>query len=176
MTWKHGNYSFREPPFKDGDVVEGGNYCQLRPGTAICAAVTKLTITGGNFVNCIPQPGWTCTGGNWCQIEHCTHDRPELIDKGLKVCAEDCEHRSAAKVERVVDEREYRDKLTEAKDIAKPIQLADIAVEKSIDADGVTLQAFKVSEYEYKSKVVSGGSAVRKGNWTGVVADEEAVK
>jgi len=159
-TWKHGNYSFRDPPFKDGDVVEGGNYCQLEPGTAICAAVETLTIIGGNFVNCIPQAGWTVTGGNWCQIGYCTHDRPELIDKGLKPCADDCEHRSAAKVERAVDEREYRDKLAEAKDIAKPIQLADLAVEKSVDADGVTLQAFKVSEYEYKSTVTQTGKPV----------------
>ena len=159
---KSGNFSFKEPPFKDGDVVEGGNFTQLVPHTEICSKVTKLTINGGNFVNCRPQDGWILNGGNWCQVEFCTNERPELVERGLTTCAADCKHQSPEKVERVVDEDEYRQKKLEAKDITKPITDDDLVVEKAVDADGVTVQVFKVSEHEHKSGLVSTGGRIRK--------------
>lgn len=115
-TIKHGNWVCKKPPFADGDVVEGGNFHQLLPNTAICAAVTNLTIHGGNFVNCLPQPTWTIDGGNWAQIEFCSHGRPDLIPRGLPACPEVCIHRSPAKVERTVEEKEYHEKMEEARD------------------------------------------------------------
>jgi len=162
MIWKSGNYSFKEPPFKDGDVVEGGNFTQLAPHTEICKAVTKLTVNGGNFVNCRPQDGWTLNGGNWCQIDFCTNERPELIERGLQPCATDCKHRSSEKIEREVDEEEYREKKIEVKDIKLPITDDDLAIEKSVNADGITVQKFRVSEYEHKSGLISTGGRIRK--------------
>jgi hypothetical protein len=156
------NFSFKDPPFKDGDVIEGGNYTQLVPHTLICEGVKNLTINGGNFVNCKPQPGWILNGGNWCQVEYCSHERPDLIIEGLDLCVENCKHRSAEKVERDVDEAEYRKKKLEAKDAELPITDGDLSVEKAADVDGVTVQVFKVSEYEYKSPLVSTGGRIRK--------------
>ena len=31
-----GNWSWREPPLKDGDIIKGGNFSQSVPGTEIC--------------------------------------------------------------------------------------------------------------------------------------------
>jgi len=213
MTHTSGNYSFKEPPFEDGDTVEGGNYTQLRPGTEICKSVTGLTILGGNFVNCVPPPGWKCEGGNWCQKDFCSHASPHLVVDATKACpvcktpvdsmihpdgleeitcpnvecpfrikfgrpyskkalvvpcADDCEHRSAEKIERVVEEPEYREKLAEAKDPKASLSLDDLSIDKREDADGITVQTFKVRKYEYVATVVQTGSKVRKGNWQGV--------
>ena len=154
---KSGNFSFKEPPFKDGDVVEGGNYTQLVPYTDICKDIKTLTVNGGNFINCKPQDGWIINGGNWCQVEFCSQDRPELIERGLTPCAADCGHKSKDKIEREVDEIEYRKKSAEANDIKSAITIEDLSIDKSVDADGVTVQVFKVSEYEYKPSIVQKG-------------------
>ena len=154
---KSGNFSFKEPPFKNGDIVEGGNYSQLTPHTEICKNVTILTVNGGNFCNCKPQDGWILNGGNWCQIEFCTHDRPELIEKGLTPCVADCGHKSKDKIERDVDEPEYRKKAAEVQDIKSSITAEDLSIDKTVDTDGVTVQKFKVSEYEYKPSIVQKG-------------------
>ena len=163
---KSGNFSFSEPPLKNGDVVEGGNFSQLVPHTEICKGVTKITINGGNFVNCKPQDDWIINGGNWCQKEYCTNELPELIERGLTPCAVDCKHRSDEKIERVVDEDEFRKKKVEAKNAQLPILDNDLAIEKKVDADGVTSQTFKVSEYEYKQSIVSTGGKIRKRTFT----------
>jgi len=147
-VWKEGNFCFKEPPFQDGDVVEGGNCMQMVAGTEICKAVKNLTITGGNFLNCKPQNGWTVTGGLWCSKEFCSHEHPKWVAKGLKKCAVDCKHRSPAKVEREVDEATFR---------KRKAALAESSIDKTVDADGVTVQVFTVTEYEYEDKLVPGG-------------------
>ena len=68
-TVTRGNWSWREPELKDGDVVTGGNFSQARPGTVICKDVKDLTILGGNFTNCVAQPTWIVKGGNWNQVD-----------------------------------------------------------------------------------------------------------
>ena len=153
-VWREGT-PWVEPPFKNGDVVESGNFIQLRPNTEICKDVTDLTINGGLFTNCKPQASWTINGGNWCQQEFCSHARPDLLAFGLVECGDDCGHRSEAKVEREVDEDEFRRK-------RKELAARDLAIDETVDADGVSRQVFKVTEFEYNNKLISTGSRVRK--------------
>ena len=92
-TIKSGNFSFKEPGDKvpDGSTIEGGNFSQLVPDTAILVGKT-LAINGGNFVNVRKQPEWTVNGGNWCQVSRCSHLHPEWVALGLGECAENCGH------------------------------------------------------------------------------------
>ena len=92
MVHRHGDYAFQQPSFMNGDVVEGGNYMQMAPGTLIASKVRSLTIRGGNFVNCKPQAGWVIEGGNWAQVERCSNKNPELVALGLPVCDVNCAH------------------------------------------------------------------------------------
>lgn len=151
MIHKSGNYSFKTKfdHIKDGDVIEGGNYSQHTPDTEILKGIKDLTIRGGNFINVQKQPTWRIEGGNWAQIERCSHLHPELIEKGLKECAKDCKHRQGTEKQWVgVDEGEYR---TEKNNISpgKP----DVRVVKSDDSDGVTVQKFEKLVYVYCDKV-----------------------
>ena len=142
----HGNFSFKEPPFEDGDFVHGCNCIQLQPGTEICKTVKDLTIVGGNFINCKPQPGWIISGGNWAQISFCSHQHPEWIEHGLSVCAEDCGHRQGSEKQWVeVEEDEYR----EQKNSLSPDK-PNVRVEKSVDRDSVTVQRFQKEVFVYK--------------------------
>src|SRR3989304_5820059 len=104
-----GNWSFQEPPLKDGDIIEGGNYTQLLPDSEICKDVKDLIIKGGNFVNCKPQPTWKITGGNWCQKSFCSHEHPGWVKDGLPICPENCAHRKGdTKQEVVIGVEEYK--------------------------------------------------------------------
>ena len=94
MIHRSGNHACKEPPFTDGDIVLGGNYMQHTPGTEICKGVENVIVEGGNFVNCVPPDSWVIRGGNWVQISRCTH-LMETVPRGMTLCAEDCEHRSA---------------------------------------------------------------------------------
>lgn len=87
------NYSFRDPgdDIKGGDVIEGGNFSQLIPGTEILKWKT-LTINGGNWTNVKQDPAWTVNGGNWTQVSRCSHLHPEWVAKGLDECETECEH------------------------------------------------------------------------------------
>jgi hypothetical protein len=156
------DYAFQDPPFKDGDVIEGGNFTQLLPATEICKDVKTLTINGGNFVNCIPQPGWTINGGNWAQKGFCSHKLPGFVRHGLPECGDDCEHQSAEKESERVTEEEYRNLKREAEDIQSPVEDKDLSVVKPVDADGVTLQEFRISRYGYTDTTVSGGGKIKK--------------
>lgn len=84
------NYSFTDPSahFKNGDVIESGNFFQLIPNTEIMADLT-ISITGGNFTNVKKQAGWTVTGGNWTQVSLCSHVHPEFA---LTPCSGECAH------------------------------------------------------------------------------------
>lgn len=85
-----GNWSFRDPgdDIPDGSVINGGNFSQLQPNTAILVGKT-LTIRGGNWVNVQPDPAWTIEGGNWTQISRCAHLHPEWSSLS---CVENCSH------------------------------------------------------------------------------------
>ena len=157
-TITSGNWSFKEPPFLDGDVVEGGNCSQLIPDTEICSAITDLTINGGNFVNCKPQPGWVINGGNWCQKSFCSHEHPELIAKGLPECAEDCVHRDGAVKQWVeIGEKEYREEKNSLSADKAPVKVTDTK-----DADDVVAQKFEKQVYLYDDALVKTGSAVKR--------------
>ena len=147
---RHGNFAFQEPPFKDGDVIEGGNFFQLYPGTAICARVKNLTIKNGLFVNCVPQPTWKIEGGAWTQMDFCSHDRPDLIRRGLPVCPADCRHRQGDEQRWVqISENELR----EAKEAARRLEPTApvVRIVETADADGIKSQEFEKQAYTYKS-------------------------
>lgn len=90
-TITHGNWSFQEPPFQDGDVIEGCNCSQLVSGTIICAG-KSLTFNNCNLVNVKIDPAWAVNEGNNAQISHCSHVHPEWIERGLPECPEMCAH------------------------------------------------------------------------------------
>ena len=88
-----GNWSFRDPgeDVPDGSIINGGNFSQHSPDTAILVGKV-LTINGGNFVNVRKDPNWTINGGNFVQISRCSHLHPMWIDEGLPECVELCSH------------------------------------------------------------------------------------
>ena len=92
-TIERGNWSFRDPgdDIASGDTINGGNFSQLEPDTAILAG-KSLIINGGNWVNVRQDEAWTVNGGNWAQVSRCSHLHPEWVAKGLTECAEDCSH------------------------------------------------------------------------------------
>jgi hypothetical protein len=92
-TIQRGNWSFRDPgdDIPDGSTINGGNFSQLEPGTEILIGKT-LTINGGNWVNVAQDEAWTVNGGNWTQVSRCSNLHPELIEKGLDECVENCSH------------------------------------------------------------------------------------
>jgi len=145
-TIKSGNYSFQEPPFKNGDVVTGGNYSQLVLDTEICKSVTTLTVTGGNFCNCKPQPGWIITGGNWCRKSFCSHEHPEWIARGLHECAEDCEHRDGTEKQWVNIDEEALKQESDSNSAEK----APVQVLSTVDSYGITRQTFQKQVFIYK--------------------------
>ena len=92
-TIERGNWSFRDPgdDIASGDTINGGNFSQLAPDTAILVGKT-LTINGGNWVNVRRDAAWTVNGGNWCQVERCSNLHPDLVAKGLAECGVECDH------------------------------------------------------------------------------------
>ena len=58
-------------------------------------------------------------------------------------------------VTRVVTEKEFRD-------AAAKVASEDLTINKSVDALGITVQEFKVREYEYASKVTACASEYLK--------------
>lgn len=77
---------------QDGAVIVSGcNFMQLRPDTPIM--VDKLLIIeGGNFTNVRRDDAWVVQGGNWTQVNFCTHLHPGFIALGLDKCVDDCDH------------------------------------------------------------------------------------
>ena len=91
-TIERGNWSFRDPDdIPDGSTINGGNFSQAVPDTAILVGKT-LTINGGNFCNVRKDANWTINGGNFCQVIRCSHLHPYLISRGLVECIENCSH------------------------------------------------------------------------------------
>ena len=165
MKIASGRYVGVEPPFQDGDIVEGGNYTQFAPSTAICKAVENLTITGGNFTNCIPQRSWTVTGGNWCQIDFCTNERPELIGAGMTPCVARCGHLG-------VSEEWVRVNIEEVRAVVRregkaPEKINTLRRVDRKDADGLTTKIrWEQLKKPYRSIITKRGSQVVSGRAT----------
>jgi hypothetical protein len=88
------NYSFKDPKdsFKDGDIISAGNFTQAIPDTPIMVGI-KLTIRGGNFTNVRKDPAWKIEGGNFTQVDRCSHLNPKMAAVNLiPVCADNCKH------------------------------------------------------------------------------------
>jgi len=128
-----GNWSFKEPPLKDGDVVEMGNFSQFQPGTEICKDVKDLTIKGGLWINVKAQPTWRVEGGNWAQVPRCSHVHPDWVARGMAECPTDCEHYFGDEWIDIPVE-EYRT----AKALSVQVNTID-----NTDADGVITQKFQ---------------------------------
>lgn len=149
MIYKNKNFSFTDPKCSAGDELIACNITQAAPNTEICKGL-KVTFTDCNLVNCVPPAEATVNGGNTAQISRCTHEHPELIERGLKACAEDCEHRDGSSKQRVeTDEKEFRKELNSLS-ASKP----QVKITKSVDSDGITQQAFEKEVFVYKDKVI----------------------
>lgn len=87
------NYAYTNPTdhFESGDVIETGNFIQLFPDTPILEGLV-LTIKGGNWLNVRAQPYWNIQGGNWAQIDKCSHLNPHLLNYGYTECEKECRH------------------------------------------------------------------------------------
>ena len=87
------NFSFKSPTFEAGDEVTGCNLTQAAPGTALLACAAKaIRFARCNLTNVAIDPAWTVEACNTTQISRCTHLHPELLDRGVSPCADNCEH------------------------------------------------------------------------------------
>lgn len=90
-----GNYSFKTtglPEPVDG-VVDGHNFTQGAPHTAIYTGYTGLTFRKCNLTNCDVPAGSVIESCLKSQISFCSHLHEGWIDKGvITVCAENCSH------------------------------------------------------------------------------------
>ena len=165
MTHTKIRWPYIDPPLQEGDVLVECTLFQLEPGTPICAGIKDLTFINCNCVNVQPQADWTIQGGNWSQTEYCTHDRPELIARGLKACAEDCSHRSAEKEWVEISEAEYRKLRPSYLDrIASVLgfnpDAPAVEVRKTVDDAAVTQQKFEEEVYIFAPKLVKTASVL----------------
>ena len=147
MIYERGIWSFEEPPFEDGDIINGCNVSQLAPDTVICAGL-RVTINGGNWVNVKPDPLWTINGGNWTQVDRCSHLYPKWVKRGLPKCAERCKHMQGAGKQTVeIPEEEFR-QLKRDGDLT--LQAETLAP----DADGVPVVKLTKEAYVYQDNRV----------------------
>jgi len=94
MIYKYKNFRLSTPICENGDTFIGCNLVQINPHTAICEGKTGLTFQGCNLTNCdVPQDAIVedC-GGYGRHKSRCSHLHPEMIDKGLSVCEDNCSH------------------------------------------------------------------------------------
>lgn len=83
---------------QNGDVLEGHNFAQVLPGTAIFEGVTGLTFRGCNLVNCVVPVDAVVEKCNTAQVDRCSH-----LHAGLPyTCEVECRHMTS-KEEIVVD-------------------------------------------------------------------------
>jgi len=155
MTYTKARWPYMDPPLREGDVLVDCTLFQHTPGTAICASIKDLTFINCNCVNVLPQATWTIESGNWSQTEYCTHDRPELIARGLKVCAADCKHRSAEQSWVDIAEKEYRALKASLEPSTPTVRVVD-----DKDTADVIVQTFQKEVYVYNPKLVKTASAL----------------
>lgn len=84
------------PPtgIENGDSFIGCNLIQINPHTAICTSVSGLTFTDCNLTNCdVPSDAEVIDcGGYGRHKSRCSHLHPDMVDKGLVECVENCSH------------------------------------------------------------------------------------
>ena len=109
-NYSHARLSNWKP--SNGDLVEGHNFTQKFPHTAIGTGITGLRFKRCNLVNCNIPADATVESCNTTQISRCGHLNDEYD------CAVDCEHLVSSEEIRVDGElvdtlREYADKRVE---------------------------------------------------------------
>ena len=91
-----GNYSFKTTnlPEPVNSVIEGHNFTQGAPHTAIYAGQTGLTFRNCNLTNCLIPDGSIVEGSAYPKnVSRCSHVHPKLLQYGyISECAENCEH------------------------------------------------------------------------------------
>lgn len=157
MIYKNKNFSFKDPKCNDGDTFEQCNLTQASPNTEICVGKKELRFIRCNLVNCQVPIDSVIDRCNVAQISRCTHENPNLIDKGVSACAEDCTHRVGDTKQSVeITEDEYRKLKEEERVESKTIE--GLTVDKTVDSDGVTQQTFKRDIYVYEDKYLGKGA------------------
>jgi len=69
-NFSRGRRADRLEAVRDGDVIEGANLSQARPGTIIPQLAGKrIMLRGCNLTNVRPDPAWTIEGCNLAQRE-----------------------------------------------------------------------------------------------------------
>ena len=156
---RSGNFSFRDPTdvVKDGDTVAGGNFTQVAAGTEILQGL-HVTITGGNWCNVQPQATWRIEGGSWAEHEFCSHENPQLVERGfLDPEPDDCPHRSTERSWVPSDVDEFKT----LKDSAQTE--ADARIVSNKDAYGLPAKGDAAPQkfaYTYRGRVLRSGAAV----------------
>lgn len=92
-----GNYSFKTTglPEPVNGVIEGHNFTQGAPHTAIYAGQTGLTFRNCNLLNCDVPDGSIIEGCLKCHVSFCSHTHPEWLALGyISECATDCTHKT----------------------------------------------------------------------------------
>ena len=92
MSIEGQNFSFKQPDFTNGDVVENCNLTQLQPGTLIGGGVAGLVFRYCNLVNCSVPGDAVVENCNTSQIERCANLHPELLKRGLVPEDVNCPH------------------------------------------------------------------------------------
>ena len=93
--YKYKNFRLIPPTgIENGDTFIGCNLIQVAPHTAICTGIIGLTFTGCNLTNCdVPENAIVDNcGGYGRHKSRCSHLHPEMVEKGLPVCTENCSH------------------------------------------------------------------------------------
>lgn len=89
------NYSLGRltlPDIENGHTFIGDNFCQLVAHTSLFEGKTGLSFIDCNCINCDMPLDSVFSHCNRAQVSFCTNLRPELIDKGLSPCSENCSH------------------------------------------------------------------------------------
>lgn len=93
-----GNYSFKTSglPEPVGGVIEGHNFTQGNPHTAIYTGQTGLTFRNCNLTNCdVPMDSDLGGRTSGPHISFCSHIHTDWVDKGyISGCLEACSHRT----------------------------------------------------------------------------------
>jgi hypothetical protein len=93
-----GNYSFKTTnlPEPVNGVVEGHNFTQGNPHTAIYAGQTGLTFRNCNLMNCDVPAGSVVENSLYpIHVSFCSHVRPEWLENNyISACGTDCIHKT----------------------------------------------------------------------------------
>ena len=86
------NHAFKEVEAVDGQEFMLCNLTQMYPHTNPFGSAVNLVLTRCNLTNCDLPSGSVVNDCMRTQVSFCSHLHPKWIDKGLEVCATECEH------------------------------------------------------------------------------------